>query len=397
MTVSLLEASSGRAVAKAQPQADNAPVRKADGPRKNGGFLRKALIFAFFLPTLAAGVYYGFVAAPRYEAQTQFIVRGIHGNRLAPGLASLMQAVGIGRSSDDSNVVLEYLGSRDAVTQLETALPLREIYGRQEADPLSRFPRPFSSASFERLYWYFGDRVQALEDPDSGIITVKAQAFRAEDAQAIARQLLTQAETLVNVMNARLEADTVSAAETAVADATKTVMEAHDEVTRFRNAETVVDPTQNAVAQLSTIADLSGQVDQVLAQISQNGRLSPANPGVASLKAKADALNAQIAQEQKGLAGPHSAVADKVSSYERLIVLRELADQSLAAATASLQAARADARRQHIYVELISAPNLPDEAMQPERIRAVATVFAVSAAAFAVLWLLSVGVREHGQ
>ena len=61
----------------------------------------------------------------------------------------------------------------------------------------------------------------------------------------------------------------------------------------------------------------------------------------------------------------------------------------------ALQAARADARRQHVYVEVIAAPNLPDEAMQPERLRSVAIVFAVSAAAFALLWLLSVGVKEH--
>ncbi len=174
-------------------------------------------------------------------------------------------------------------------------------------------------------------------------------------------------------------------------------MEAHDEVTRFRNAEMVVDPSQNAIAQLSTISDLSAEVDQVLAQISESSKLSPSSPGVHALKAKADALTTQIAAEQKGLAGPHSAVADKVSGYERLIVLRDLADQGLEAATASLTSARADARRQHIYVEVIAAPNLPDESTQPERLRLVASTFAVCAAAFAIMWLLSVGVREHGQ
>ena len=53
-------------------------------------------------------------------------------------------------------------------------------------------------------------------DTDTGIITIQAQAFRSDDAQAIARQLLTQAEALVNAMNTRLEADTVNSAETAV-------------------------------------------------------------------------------------------------------------------------------------------------------------------------------------
>jgi len=202
---------------------------------------------------------------------------------------------------------------------------------------------------------------------------------------------------LVNAMNARLEADTVRSAETVVAEATAAVVDAHDEVTRFRNIATVVDPAQNAIAQLSTIADLSGQVDRVLAQISENGAISPTSPATAGLKAKADALAAQIDSEQKALAGSDSGVAEKVSTYERLILLRNLADGSLEAATASLTAARADARRQHVYIEVIAAPNLPDEATQPRRLRAVATAFAVSAASFSILWLLSVGVREHGR
>ena len=308
-----------------------------------------------------------------------------------------MQAIGIARSSDDSNVVLDYLTSRDALAALEVALPLRAMYGHKSADPLSRFPRPFFGESFERLYWYYQDRVSAIADPDTGIITVKAEAFVPEDARAIARQLLSQSEALVNTMNARMEADTVQSAETVVAEATKAVMEAHDEVTRFRNAEMVVDPSQNAIAQLTTIADLSTEVDEVLAKISESSKLSPSSPGVRALKAKADALTAQIAVEQKALAGPHSAVADKVSSYERLMVLRDLADQGLEAATVSLTSARADARRQHIYVEVIAAPNLADELTEPEFLRLVASTFAVSAAAFAVMWLLSVGVREHGR
>ena len=400
MKVSLLEGPPGRLRPKVdgetRPDVER-PNRRAAAKRRRKGLMRWVNLATLVGPTAVAAVYFGLVATPRYESDTQFIVRGIQSNSAPPGLESLMQAFGIGRSADDSNVVLDYLTSRDAVTALEAALPLRKMYGQKSADPLSRFPRPFFGDSFERLYWYYQDRVSAIADPDTGIITVKAQAFLPEDALAIARQLLTQSEALVNAMNARMEADTVLSAQTVVAEATKAVMQAHDEVTRFRNAEMVVDPSQNAVAQLSTISDLSVQVDQVLAQISESSKLSPSSPGVRALKAKADALTAQITAEQKALAGPRSAVADKVSSYERLMVLRDLADKGLEAATASLISARADARRQHIYLEVIAAPNLPDKSTQPERLRLVASTFAVSGAAFAVLWLLSAGVREHGR
>ena len=116
---------------------------------------------------------------------------------------------------------------------------------------------------------------------------------------------------------------------------------------------------------------------------------------IAALKAKADALSAQIATEQKTLAGSGEAVADKVSNYERLTLLRSLADASLAAARTALDSARSDARRQRVFIEEIVAPNLPDESTQPRRLRSIASVFAVSLAAMSVLWLFWIGFREQ--
>ncbi len=162
-------------------------------------------------PTLIAALYFGLWAAPRYVSETNFIVRSVQGAEISSGggLMGLLQAFGFTRSSDDSNAVLSYLASRDAVSGLEAALPLRKMYARPEADAPARFPRPFFGDSFERLYWYYNNRVTAFQDSDTGIITIQAEAFRPDDAQAIARQLLSQAEALVNSMNSRLEADTV--------------------------------------------------------------------------------------------------------------------------------------------------------------------------------------------
>ena len=359
--------------------------------------MRWTFIAAVAAPTVIAALYFGLWAAPRYVSETQFIVRTIQGGQGGGGsfLQGLLQAFGSATDrATTSNAVIAYLQSRDAVSGLEAALPLREMYSRPEADAPARFPRPFFGSSFERLYWYYNDRVTVFSDSDSGIVTIQAQAFRPDDAQAIARQLLLQAEALVNAMNLRLEADTVRSAEAAVAEAQKVVLAAQEDVDRFRNEQGVVDPVENATAQLTTITELSSQVDQVLAQIRASNRLSPSNPATTALKAQADALSAQIADEQKALAGPHTAVSNKVSGYERLTLLRSLADASLEAARSSLDLARADSRRQHVFVEQVVAPNLPDYSTEPQRIRSVATVFIVSLAALSVLWLVGVGVRE---
>jgi capsular polysaccharide transport system permease protein len=280
------------------------------------------------------------------------------------------------------------------VKNLEAALPIRQIYGRDEADPLSRFPRPFLNDGFEHLYWYYKNRTTVWIDADSGIITVQAEAFRPEDAKAIARQLMSQAEALVNQMNERMEANTVGTAEAAVRDAETVVLESQRDVDRFRSAEIVVDPNQNATAQLGTITQLSGQVDQVLAQILTNNRMSPSNPSTIALKAQAEALSAQIDKEQKALAGSKEAVASKVSTYEHLTLLRTLADASLAAARVSLDTARTDARRQHVFDEEVVSPNLPDYPTEPNFVRSVGTVFVISITVLALLWLVSISFKE---
>jgi capsular polysaccharide transport system permease protein len=367
--------------------------------RRRARFLRWTLTAFVATPTVAATLYFALWAAPRYVSETQILVRSDQGGMTAPvggtALSGLLAAFGVGRSDDDSNAVLNYLQSRSAVSGLEAALPLRKIWGREEADAPARFPRPFQGGSFEHLYWYYENRVTVFSDQDTGIITVQAQAFRPEDAQTIARQLLKQSEALVNEMNARLEVDTVRSAETAVAEAEKAVLSAQEDIDRFRNAEIVVDPTQNAIAQLGTITQLSSQVDQVLAQILANAKTSPTNPTTLTLKAQADALKAQIASEEKALAGSHQAVSNKVSSYERLTLLRSLADASLAAARQALDQARTEARLQHVFVDEIVTPNLPDYPTEPESLRSIATVFGISLMGLFVLWLLSIAVKER--
>ena len=380
----------------ARPDEDRIGQRYEAAVRQRSRFVRRLFLTVVVAPTAIASAYFGVLAAPRYVSEARLMVRSIDTPQgTGSFLETILQAVGISRSQDDSNAVLEYLATRDAVANLEAALPLRKMYGREEADWVARFPRPFFGDSFERLYWYYQDRVTTYIDPDTGIITVQAQAFRPDDAQSIARQLLSQAEALVNKMNDRLEADTVRAAAASVADAQKAVLSAQEEIDRFREAELVVDPTENAVAQLGTITQLAAQVDQTLAQIQATLRMSASSPMAVSLKAQADALSEQVAREEKALAGPHNAVSSKVSEYDRLTLLRTLAELSLAAARASLDNARTDARRQHVFVEEIASPNLPDYPTEPERVRSIATVFAVTLTAFFVLWLASIGVKER--
>jgi capsular polysaccharide transport system permease protein len=357
---------------------------------------RLQFLVIVILPTLLSGFYFGLIASKRYVSHAEYIVRGVTANR-SGGLGVLLTTFGISRTADDASAIESFIRSRDAVQQLDERLNLREIYNRPGTDFLSRYRRFFEKDTFETLYYRVRNYMSVVDDPTTGITILEVSAFRPDDAQLIAKTLVTLAEEMVNRMNERVEDDTVSEAEKEVARARQEVLETQANLTTFRNKEFLVDPVSFAAVLLEAISQLSFDKAQTQAQIRGTLALSPDNPSIAALRAKADALDNRIVEERKGLAGNDAAMAEKVSTYEQLTLMRTLADKRYGNALLALQAAQQEAQRQQIYIEEMIVPNLPDEDTEPERLRLVLTVFVLSFAVFSVLWIMMVGAKDHAQ
>lgn len=360
--------------------------------------LRRSAFLVFVVgPTLAAALYFGLMATPRYASEAQFVVRSASSTGRISGLDALFRTIGIARAVDDANIVQKFMLSRDAVIALDEKGFLREVFSREEGDRFSRFPRPWESSSFEDLYSHYLSRVKVIHDSGRGITMLRTQAFRAEDSKQLAEKLLALAETMANRINARALSDAIAVADTEVRRAEQRLIDAQLALTEFRNESVLVDPSRTSTSTLETISALSNDLTQTQAQIQEISKTAANSPALSSLRARADALRARIDTERAKLAGSSEALAAKVSVYERLALSRDLADKALASSLLSLENARQEALRQRIYVEQVSAPNLPDEAHEPERLRMVATVFLICGMGFAVFWLLSVGAKEHAQ
>jgi len=357
-----------------------------------------AVRWAFYLivviPTVLATVYYALIASPRYVSEAQYVVRGVSSTRVG-GLNAFFQTFGISRTVDDSNVVESYILSRDAVRALEARLPLRKMFGRKEADLFARFPRFWESDNLEDLYEYYLDHVTVVDDTSKGISTLRVITFRPEDSVKVARTLMSLAEDLANRMNLRAQQDTVVAAEKDVELAEAKVLSAQAQLTKFRNSSLLVDPSKKSDLDLQTTADLWSQLTQTLTQIHETSVTAPTDPEISVWRAKADALRSRIAAERAKVAGAGEDLGAKSSEYERLTLMRGLADKSLSAAIDSLELARQEARRKQIYVDEIDGPSIPDDSTEPQRLRMIATVFVLTFSVFSVLWILSVGAKEH--
>ena len=344
------------------------------------------------LPTLLATAYYGLVASKRYVSEAEFVVRGMN-HRKATGLEMFFQTFGLSRAVDDANVIQSYMQSRDALRALDERLPLRRWFG--DADLLSRFPRPWTSDSEERLYDYYRDRVTVLQNSSKGITSLSVQAFRPEEAQAIAQQLLLLAEGVVNGMNERAQGDAVRYAEGDLEAARQRLLEAQRALTEFRTREAMVDPTSTSLSVLDTITALQTDLARATTEAAEAATSTGASPSLPALQGKVAALTQRIAEERAKIAGDAGALAPRVATYEGLSLQRQLAEKELANADLALDAARQDARRQSIYIEHVVSPQRPDEDTEPERLRMILTVLVLSFALTSVVCILTAGASEH--
>lgn len=346
------------------------------------------------VPTLIATVYFSLWAAPRYVSEAQFLVTKASSVRPS-GLDALLKTIGASQQVDDTSVVTGYLLSRDAVRSLEGQLPLREIFARPQSDLFSRFPRFWRGESFEKLYEYFLDRVDVHQDPKTGLSVLSVQTFVPEDSKTLADALIKLAEKSVNELNRRAQTDTLNFAWNELERAQQKLIDAQQALTSFRTQELLVDPTKTSAAVLETISRLSRERVQVLAQRQQILTSAPDSPAGQALAVRAEALQKQIDDERAKLAGGSGSLAPTVSTFERLTLLRELAEKDVAAAQGAMEAARQEAQRQHLYIQMPVEPNLSDDSTEPRRLRSIATVFVTGFAIFAFVWILMVGASEH--
>lgn len=355
-----------------------------------------AAILVVGLPTLLAAIYFLLIASPRYVSETQFIVRNA-GQSAPSTLGVALQGVGIAPTQTDAFAVHEYINSRDALRELSRRYDLPAILGPRGVDAFSRYPRPWEDRSNEGLHKGFQRFVTVGYDSTTGISTLRVEAFRPRDAQALTEALLAGGEQLVNRMNERSSADAVAQAQQAREEARARLAGAQQQLTAFRNREQMIDPQLAARESSELIGNLQAQVAGLRAERSQLASEAANSPQLPTFDARIRAYEAQIEAARQNMAGTSTSLAPMISVYEDLALARELADRELTQATAAVISAEQEARRQKLYLDRVVSPSLPDEPAEPKRWLAVLTVFISALLIYGLGWLIWAGVREHRQ
>lgn len=351
-------------------------------------------------PSLAAAAYLYQVAADRYGSRVAFSIRSSDSSAPMEILGAVTQ---LGGSSvlTDGQVLYDFIQSQQIVETVRARLPIEAYWNRAPEDWVFALGE---NQPIEEIVEYWNRVVDVSLDPSTGIVTVEARAFRAEEAQAISAAILEASSELVNRLADIAREDAVRYAAHELEEAEEHLRGIRVKLREFRNLEQEVDPSQNARVAIELVAQLEEELSQSRVQLQiLRSALDESAPRIGLLKRQIESLEARIAAERKRLGTGATAMAGEarplsavVGEFEELVVDREFAEQSYTMALATYQQAQAEARRRHRYLAPHIEPTLSEDPEYPDRPLLTAAVFLLALGGWSVLVLAGYGIRDRG-
>ena len=324
------------------------------------------------IPNLLALAYFGLLASDQYLSEAQFTVS----SGALPKMDGLGSVTGVPPMMivQDTQIVTNFVESRAMVESLERDVDLRELYGSTSIDWWARFNK---KKPIEKFTDYWEKMVKTSISFPAGIVTLTVRAFTAVDAKRIADAIIARCETLINGLNDRMRADTVSAAEMDLFRAGEKLKVARLQLEQARNAEQVVDVRQTSAALNQLLSERQSELLKAQSEYqTQSQYVLESAPQMRVLKTRMSALEVQIQkmraqiteQQEKAVETlAEKALSGKMTKFANLDLEQQIAEKRYAAAAATLEAARMLAQRKMLYLHQIVAPAQPQEARYPKR------------------------------
>lgn len=350
------------------------------------------------VPTCFAVVYYGFWASDRYVSQSLMTVRSTEA-QIATAFGGLLGSLGANTGAVDGHVVQEYIGSREIVAELQERLDLLSIYSLAEADGLSRLS---ADATVDDLYDYYLSRVEVYYDSSANVVHLEVQAYRPEDAQKIADEIVRLSDDMVNRISQESRTDAVKFAREEVALAEDRLRENRMVLYRFREEHGELDPVSSAAAIGGIVANLEAELSRYKTELAElRSYMREDAPLIAGVKARVAAIEQQIQSERNRLTSPEDkpsvTYSDLLAEYERLSIEEEFAKSAYTSAISALEIARADANRKQAYLVAFVRPSLPADPSKPDRLLIVVSFVLGGLLAYGLLMLIGAAIREHAR
>lgn len=361
--------------------------------KRSSRWRRHPLLSAAVVLSLVATVYWTLIASDRYVSEARVIIQR---SDLASGqgmdFSSLLS--GAGSNRNDQLLMRDHMLSLDMLRKLEADLKLRQHFSTH-GDWLSRLWD--AEVPIEQFADHFRSRVSVELDEYAGVLSVKAQAFTPEMAQAIAAAMVADGEATMNALARALAQEQVTFLEQQVGDLKERVQTTRSAVLAYQNRKGLVSPEASAANVAAIVNRLEAQLAEL--QTRRNsllGYLQPDSANVVELTLQIEAVQKQMATERARLTSPSGQTLNAtVEEFQRLQLEAQFAQEVFNTALTALERGRVEATRTLKKVSVLQSASLPEYPLQPRRAYNL-LVFVLTAFLLAgVLQLLTAIVRDH--
>lgn len=346
----------------------------------------------FVLPTLVGAIYYGLIASDRYVTEARFAIRPAIGSaeKATPDSVGTNSGVQAQMVAQDTLITHSYILSRPMLEVIEKQLPIRQWFGRDSIDYLSRFD---TEKPIEKFLKYWKQRVEVDVEASSGIMSLWVEAFDPDESLAISKAVLKEAERMVNELSATARNDALAESERELKLADERLRKVSVAVRDLRNREGVLDAQKSNEANLKVISELRANRINLAVQLAIGQRdLGPESRRIMDLKQQIRDIDDNIARIEKTSAtqDPEQkrVLSEALTRFEALENERKNATKYYEQVLSAHERARIIAARQIEFFSPIVQPVRAESATQPRRFLMFSLISAGSAVLFAAALFL---------
>ncbi|MDG1733780.1 MAG: lipopolysaccharide biosynthesis protein [Thalassotalea sp.] len=342
------------------------------------GWLKSKISIFVTWPLLIFALYMIFLASPRYESQSQLIVRQPDNMATLDASMAILSGLGMPTSNTDTQLAEAYIFSNDMILYLEKEIAIKEHYSNIDNDFFSRFN---DWKSREDFILYYQDKITIEIDDVSSVITVKTQAFTQDYAKIINDKIITRAEWYINDVGHQIAQEQLKFVQGEHNLVASRLKAAKKELLDFQREHNLLDPLAEGIAYQQIAYTIEGQISAKKTELyALQATMSENSPKLQSTKRVIEALENQLEAENSRLSGNAKTsgltVGEKAAKFSDLKIELELSLQSYASSLVSLEKSRIEAYRQLQFLVVVETPTTPEDNKYPEVIYNL-TLFAV--------------------
>jgi len=354
-------------------------------------------VAVILVPWVATAAYLFILAEDRFESESMVIVRQEGATTVMPEGANVLSAMfgSTVSTREDQYMLQAHILSMDMLMQVDQKLDLREAFSSPRFD---FFLSMAKDASREEFLQYYRDRVHVDVDDTSGLITIRAQAFSPEVAQAINREVVAISEDFINESSHRLAREQMSFAEAELKKARARLDEIRSRILEFQERHGILDPTAQAVANTGLTAELQAMLARHEAELKGlQAYLNEDAPQINALQAQISGIREQLDKEMRGSVtnGEGSSLNVLAGQYQELLSELEFMSDAYKGALTGLETARIESTRKLKSLVLVESPALPESAAYPRRAYTLVALLMGLTLVYGIVRLVVATIEDH--